>query len=107
MSEPSQPTPPQELSEGEVAERVMAKISEMQKLPREKITVGSTFEELGVDSLIGFELLCDLEDDLDITIPDEVARELTSVKQVVEQIRIQLAGSDAASSPDTPAEEAS
>ncbi len=55
----------------------------MQKTTPDKVSVDSTFEELGVDSLNGLELLWELEEELDIVIPDDDAREITRVSDVI------------------------
>lgn len=70
----------------EVTTQILAKIAEAQELPLEKVGIESSFEELGIDSLNGFNLLCDLEEALDITIPDDEARQLSSVRQLVDCI---------------------
>jgi acyl carrier protein len=70
-----------------LASRVIAAIAEMQKKPVEDVTLESTFSELGIDSLNGFHLLCELEEQLGIVIPDDDARGLRSVGDIVEKIR--------------------
>ena len=67
----------------QLATRVIARIAKMQKTTPDKVSVDSTFEELGVDSLNGLELLWELEDKLDIVIPDDDAREITKVSDVI------------------------
>ena len=70
-----------------LASKVIAAISAVSKRPLEDVKLESTFAELGIDSLNGFHLLCELEEDLDIVIPDEDARDLSTVGDVVEKIR--------------------
>jgi acyl carrier protein len=70
-----------------LASKVIAAISEVSKKPLEDVKLESTFAELGIDSLNGFHLLCELEEDLDIVIPDDDARDLRTVSDVVEKIR--------------------
>ncbi len=67
----------------ELATQVIARIAKMQKTTPDKVSVDSTFEELGVDSLNGLELLWELEEELDIVIPDDDAREITRVSDVI------------------------
>ena len=67
----------------ELATQVIARIAKMQKTTPDKVSVDSTFEELGVDSLNGLELLWELEEELDIVIPDNDAREITRVSDVI------------------------
>jgi acyl carrier protein len=70
-----------------VASKVIAAIAAVAKRPLEEVKLESTFSELGIDSLNGFHLLCELEEDLGIVIPDDDARELRSVGDVIEKIR--------------------
>ncbi len=68
---------------GEVTERVIRVIVATQHLPLEKITEDSTFEELGIDSMDGINILFALENEFAISIPDEAAREVRGVKDLV------------------------
>jgi len=67
--------------------KVIAAIAEVSKKPVEDVKLESTFGELGIDSLNGFHLLCELEEELGIVIPDDVARDLRSVGDVIVRIR--------------------
>ncbi|MGH9388701.1 MAG: acyl carrier protein [Vicinamibacteria bacterium] len=67
--------------------KVIAAIVAVSKKPIEEVKLESTFGELGIDSLNGFHLLCELEEDLGIVIPDDDARGLRTVGDVVEKIR--------------------
>ncbi len=69
-----------------VQDDVISVIAEVQDLAPEKITLDSTFDELGVDSLDGIEIVMQLEDKYDIEISDEDARSMKSVRQVVETL---------------------
>jgi acyl carrier protein len=75
----------------DLGRRVIAAVAAMQRKPAESVALESTFQELGIDSLNGFQLLCDLEEDLGITIPDDEARELRTLRDVVDRIRPLLA----------------
>jgi acyl carrier protein len=70
----------------ELASRVIAAIAEMQKKPPEAISLDNKFEELGIDSLSSFDLLCQLEDELGVVIPDEDARQMTTVRDVIDRV---------------------
>ncbi len=70
----------------EIAEIVVAAISELKRLEPATIRLDSTFEELKMDSLDGLDLFFKLEEKLDLTIPDERARSLRTVRDVVEEI---------------------
>jgi acyl carrier protein len=71
----------------DLASKVISAIAVVSKRPPEEVKLQSTFAELGIDSLNGFHLLCELEEDLGIVIPDDDARGLRSVGDVVEKIR--------------------
>jgi acyl carrier protein len=70
----------------QTAQRVVDVIVSTQKLDQEKVTINSTFEELQIDSLDGLNIVFALENEFDIDIPDDKAKELTTVRQVAEQI---------------------
>ena len=67
--------------------KVFAAIADKGNQPAEAITLESTFQELGIDSLNGFDLLCDLEEELGIVIPDDDAREIRTVSDVLECVK--------------------
>lgn len=70
----------------ELIRRVISCIASSQKLPEEKITIDSTFEELGIDSLDGVTILFELENEFNISIPDEGAQGIRGVRQLVEAL---------------------
>jgi acyl carrier protein len=65
-------------------------------LPAGKITATSTFEELGFDSLDGINILFALENEFDINIPDDAARQIKSIPEMVEGIAGLLAAKGSA-----------
>jgi len=75
------------MENNELTTKVIAAIADKGNQPVEAITLDSTFEELGIDSLNGFDLLCDLEEELGIIIPDDDAREITTVRDVVDCVK--------------------
>jgi acyl carrier protein len=66
---------------------VIRVITETQKLPEGKISASSTFEELGFDSLDGINILFALENEFDINIPDDAARNIKSIPEMVQGIQ--------------------
>ena len=74
----------------QTAQRVINVIVSTQKLDQDKVTIDSTFEELQIDSLDGLNIVFALENEFDIDIPDDKAKELTNVRQVAEQINALL-----------------
>lgn len=73
-----------------VAERVVRVFAEFKKLPPEEIKMDTTFEELGLDSLDGLNLIFELEEEFDLTVPDNQIQEMKSVEQVVAGIEALL-----------------
>jgi acyl carrier protein len=70
----------------DLAQRVIAVIAKTQHLDAAKITLDSSYEELGIDSLDGVNILFALENELDIAIPDDEAKQIRSVRQTVEGV---------------------
>lgn len=71
----------------ELSKRVIKVMADTQHIPEEKITIDSTFQELGIDSLDGINILFALESAFDINIPDESAREIRTVREMVDGVR--------------------
>jgi acyl carrier protein len=80
---------PQELAD--LFTRVAQVIAKTQHIPVESIAVDSTFEQLKIDSLDGINILFAIEGEFDVDIPDDAARELRSVREMVEGIEKLLA----------------
>lgn len=68
-------------------ERVVAVIADKLDIPADDIVEESKFvEDLNADSLDQVELIMALEDEYDITIPDEDAQKIVSVKDALDYI---------------------
>ena len=74
-----------------LTERVLRVIADTQRLPLEKVTPDKSFEELGIDSMDGVNILFALESEFNISIPDEEARAIDTIGGMVEGVR-QLTG---------------
>ena len=70
----------------DLTERVLKVIAGCKKIPAEKVTIESGFEELGIDSMDAVEILFALENEFDITIPDDEVRNVRNVRQMVEGV---------------------
>jgi acyl carrier protein len=70
----------------ELTQRVLNVIATVKRLPREKVTIESSFQELGIDSMDAVEILFALENEFDITIPDEEAKQVRSIRQMAEGV---------------------
>jgi acyl carrier protein len=73
------------------AERVIAVIAQTRKMPVESVRPEQTFQELGIDSLDGLSLLLALEEEFDISVPDEDGRTYSTVRQVIDGIELLVA----------------
>ncbi len=81
-----------------VAQKVIAAIAKMKRIPPDSVTLDSSLEELKIDSLDGLNLFFELEEAFDINIPDEGAKQMRSVRQIVDgldQLIAQKGASDA------------
>jgi acyl carrier protein len=67
-----------------VAQKIIAIIAKTKKVPPESITIEASLEELKIDSLDGLNLFLDLEEAFNVTIPDDQARKMKTVREVVE-----------------------
>ena len=80
----------------EFVARVTGVIAKTQHLPPDSVTIDSTFEELKIDSLDGINLLFALESEFDVDIPDDAAKQIRSVREMVDGIEKLLAAKEAA-----------
>ncbi|MGH9773766.1 MAG: acyl carrier protein [Candidatus Acidiferrales bacterium] len=71
-----------------VSEEIISILASVKRIPRERITLDSSLESLGLDSLDTITLLFELEKKFNITIPDENARKIRSVRDIVEGVRL-------------------
>ena len=62
-------------------------IARKRKLDPAGVTLDSTFEQLGIDSLDAADLLFTFEDTFAIVVPDQTAQSMRSVRDVVNGLR--------------------
>ena len=74
---------------------VIELIAKKKKLDPSQVTLDTTFQELGIDSLDGMDLLFTFEDTFNISVPDDAAQQMKTVRDVTEGLRKVLAGSPA------------
>ena len=74
-----------------IEERVIQVVAETQKIDRAQITLDSTFEQLGIDSFDGVNLLFAIETEFDIRVSDEDAKKLRGIRDMVEGVEKLLA----------------
>ena len=83
--------PPHETPE-DLMTRVIRVVTETQKLPPGKVTAASSFEELGIDSLDGINIIFGLESEFNVNIDDEQARQVRDVQGLADGIGKLLGG---------------
>ncbi len=83
------------LGKGKIMEEIEAKvkkiISEQLGIEEDKITLDSHFQDdLEADSLDTVELIMAFEEEFNITIPEEMAEKITTVRSAIESIQNEL-----------------
>ena len=68
-------------------EKVIGLIAAIKAIPPDSIRLDSTFQDLKMDSLDGLDLFFELEEAFDLTIPDDRARSMRTVGNVVEELQ--------------------
>ncbi len=82
----------------ELIDRVRKVIATSKRIPEETVTIDSSFEELGIDSMDAVEILFALENEFDINIPDEEVKTVRNVRQMAEGVE-RLIAAKAAGTP--------
>jgi acyl carrier protein len=79
----------------ELIQRVLKVIATSKRIPQDRVTIDSAFEELGIDSMDAVEILFALENEFDISIPDEEVKTVRNVRQMAEGVERLLAAKTA------------
>jgi acyl carrier protein len=80
----------------DLVQRVLRVIATTKHIPAETVTLDSEFESLGIDSMDAVEILFALENEFDVTIPDDEVRTVRNVRQMCEGVERLLAAKAAA-----------
>ena len=83
----------------DIEERVIRVLAETQQIAPQKITPCSTFDELGIDSFDGINVLFAIESEFDISVPDDEAKNLRGVGDTVQGVEKLLALKKSAAEP--------
>lgn len=70
----------------ELTSRILGIIAETQRKDPSQVTLDSSFEELGIDSMDGVNIVFALENEFDINVPDEEVKNIRSVCEMVEGV---------------------
>jgi acyl carrier protein len=87
----------------EIANRVQNVIAKHLKVETDKVPLDATFEQLGMDSLDGVNLLFEVEDEFDVSIDDQDAKSIKSIPEMVAGIEKLLARKEGATESAPPA----
>ena len=84
----------------ELIQRVIKVIATTKRIPIERVTIDSSFEQLGIDSMDAVEILFAMENEFDISIPDDEVRSVRGIRQMSEGVdRLLLAKSASGKAP--------
>src|SRR5580700_2507250 len=75
------------IKDEELTRRVLRIIAETQRKDPAQVTIDSSFEELGIDSMDGVNIVFALENEFDINVPDEEVKTIRNVRDMVEGVR--------------------
>jgi acyl carrier protein len=75
------------MPDDELSQRVLSIIAETQRKDPAQVAIDSSFEELGIDSMDGVNIVFALENEFDINVPDEEVKNIRSVRDMVEGVR--------------------
>lgn len=70
----------------ETLDRIKKVVAEQLEVPMGDIKIESSLKELGADSLDAVELVMAIEEEFGISIPDEEAEKLLTIKQILDKI---------------------
>jgi acyl carrier protein len=71
----------------DLTNRVLRIIAETQRKEISQVTIDSSFEELGIDSMDGVNIVFALENEFNINVPDEEVKNIRGVRDMVEGVR--------------------
>ena len=70
-----------------LTQRVLTIIAETQRKDPVLLTIDSSFEELGIDSMDGVNIVFALENEFNINVPDEEVKNIKSIRDMVDGVR--------------------
>lgn len=70
--------------QNDVTQRVLKIIADNQKKDLSLVTIESSFEDLGIDSMDAVNIVFALENEFNVNVPDEEMKNIRSVRDIVE-----------------------
>ncbi|HWF09224.1 MAG TPA: acyl carrier protein [Bryobacteraceae bacterium] len=77
---------PELIETDELTRRILRIIAETQRKDPAQVTIDSSFEELGIDSMDGVNIVFALENEFNINVPDDEVRNIRSVRDMVDGV---------------------
>lgn len=74
-------------TDDELTQKVLRIIAETQRKEISQVKIDSSFEELGIDSMDGVNIIFALENEFNINVPDDEVKNIRSVRDMVEGVR--------------------
>lgn len=81
----------EDLNQEDLTQRILRIIAETQRKDPATVTIDNSFEELGIDSMDGVNIVFALENEFDINVPDEEVKNIRNVRDMVEGVRTLIA----------------
>ena len=82
----------------DLIQRVLKSIATSKRIPLETVTIDSEFAQLNIDSMDAVEILFALENEFDISIPDDEVRSVRNIRQMCQGVE-KLVAAKAAGAP--------
>jgi acyl carrier protein len=70
----------------ELMQKVIKVIAATKRIPAASVTIESDFAQLGIDSMDAVEILFALENEFDVSIPDDEVRSVRDIRQMCEGV---------------------
>lgn len=67
-----------------IFEKIASLLSSKKGVDKSSIQMSSSFDELGLDSLDAVELIADLEDEFNVTVPNMELQNIKTIQQAVD-----------------------
>jgi acyl carrier protein len=71
----------------ELTQKVLRIVADTQRKDVNLVKIDSSFEELGIDSMDGVNIVFALENEFDVNVPDDEVKNIRSIRDMVEGIR--------------------
>ena len=75
------------IPDDQLTQRVLRIIAETQRKDPSQVSAESSFEELGIDSMDGVNIVFALENEFNINVPDEEVKNIHSVRDMIDGVR--------------------